>query len=346
MSDLSAGAQSTTPSEAGSRPRYLMVADYFWPAKVFGGPAYSNLNLCRGLAALGREVRVVTSDANRGEPLGVPVGRWVGSFPGIRVVYHRVNNFGTRFHLISARMLLDLWREIGRADVVLVQGLYNLATPFAMLFGWLHGKTVVVTPHGGLSKELIALRRPRAKGLWLRCLAGPLANKVLWHATAEQEKAEILQQFPKARVLVIPNGVDLDEYAEASADTGGEMRRRFGLAENTGPVVVCLGRIHRKKGLDVLICAFETLLTEFPDAHLLIAGQDDGGELARLRSLVSERRLAERVSFPGHLEGESKRLFLAGADLFVLPSLNENFGNVYAEALAAGTPVVASKASA
>ena len=102
-----------------------------------------------------------------------------------------------------------------------------------------------------------------------------------------------------------------------------------------------MGRIHAKKGLDILIKAFREIISHHPDARLLIAGQDEG-EQPLLEKLIRELSLEQRVHFTGSLGGQEKVDFLAHADLFVLPSHNENFGNVYAEALAAGTPIVAS----
>lgn len=332
------------PSDpAPSSVDYLMVVHSFWPAVVHGGPIYSNLNLCRGLIEAGRRVAVVTTDANRGEPLGVPLGRPVEPFPGLSVTYHPVDAKGSRFDLITLAMAIDLWRSAGRSRVLLAQGLYNLATPLTALIGRLRGRPVVVSPRGGLAEAIIQLRRTRIKRIWLRGLMRPLAGRVLWHATSEQEAAEIRHHFPGARVVVVPNGIELDEYRRLPEEAGAELRGRFALSREAGPVVVALGRIHPKKGLDVLLRAFARLRTEFPHGELLIAGPDEEGEQGRLEALAETLGVARRVHFSGHLAGAEKRLFLAGADLFVLPSRNENFGLVYAEALAAGTPIIASR---
>lgn len=105
-------------------------------------------------------------------------------------------------------------------------------------------------------------------------------------------------------------------------------------------VIVSLARLHRKKGFDFLIRAFQHVVTKRSGAMLLIGGGDDG-ELSNLRQLVESEGLTTSVHFVGPLDHSEKVAFLAGADAFALCSHSENFGNAYVEALAAGLPIVA-----
>jgi glycosyltransferase involved in cell wall biosynthesis len=102
-----------------------------------------------------------------------------------------------------------------------------------------------------------------------------------------------------------------------------------------------MGRLQKKKGFDILIQSFKSIVKNNPHAYLFIAGEDDG-EKIKILSMISTLGLSERVFLIGNIRGQDKVDYLANADLFVLPSHNENFGMVYAEALAAGTPIVAS----
>jgi glycosyltransferase involved in cell wall biosynthesis len=103
-----------------------------------------------------------------------------------------------------------------------------------------------------------------------------------------------------------------------------------------------MGRLQKKKGFDILIDSFFETLKSFPNSILLIAGGDEGEE-ETLKSQIKSLNLENNVFLIGAIEGQEKIDFLANADLFCLPSHNENFGNVYVESLATGTPIVASK---
>jgi glycosyltransferase involved in cell wall biosynthesis len=110
----------------------------------------------------------------------------------------------------------------------------------------------------------------------------------------------------------------------------------------SGPVVLFLGRIARKKGIDVLIRAFGAVLRDVPDAWLVVAGPDDDGLTPSLRRLAEREGVARCVVFTGMLTGAPKLASLAAADMWALPSHGENFGNAVVEAMAASRAVVVS----
>lgn len=138
---------------------------------------------------------------------------------------------------------------------------------------------------------------------------------------------------------MIPNGLDLDEFVQLPAP--GTFRQRVGIPADV-KLVLSLGRIHRIKGLDLLIEAFGRLQETTVDAVLVIAGPDDDGELARLHTFAAKRGLHSRVQFPGPLYGVDRLAALVDADLVVAPSAYEIFGLVPFEALMCGTPVIIS----
>ena len=108
------------------------------------------------------------------------------------------------------------------------------------------------------------------------------------------------------------------------------------------PVVLFLGRLNFKKGLDLLIPAFDQLRRSHRDAHLAIVGPDSEGYGAKVRGWVRERNLGESVHFVDHLDGGEVLEAYVDADVFVLPSYTENFGLTVVEAMASGTPVIIS----
>jgi glycosyltransferase involved in cell wall biosynthesis len=170
----------------------------------------------------------------------------------------------------------------------------------------------------------------------------PFAGRIVWHATSEQEKENIRAVYPRSSVAVIPNGIDLSEFDDHEDISRERYFSRFARGScSPTHIVISMGRLHKKKGFDILIDSFDSIKTEFPGVVFLIAGPD-GGEGEALRSQIKRLNLHDRVFLIGEIQGKDKVDFLANADLFALPSHDENFGNVYAESLAAGTPIVAS----
>jgi len=119
-----------------------------------------------------------------------------------------------------------------------------------------------------------------------------------------------------------------------------EARRRLGIP-NGHLVLFSLGNLIKRKGYDHLVRAMKILVEGGLDPYCYIAGS--GEELESLKKLTSELGMADRISFIGRITNESKRQWMSAADLFVLSSLSESFGLVQLEAMACGTPVVATR---
>ena len=117
------------------------------------------------------------------------------------------------------------------------------------------------------------------------------------------------------------------------------LRIRFNIPPGN-KIVLFLGRLHPKKGLDLLLPALARL--GGPPATLILAGDGEAAHVAQLREITGCLPLGDKVRWAGFVGGEEKNLLLQGADLFVLPSRHENFGLSVLEALAAGTPVLIS----
>jgi glycosyltransferase involved in cell wall biosynthesis len=132
-------------------------------------------------------------------------------------------------------------------------------------------------------------------------------------------------------VAIIPNGIDIPELHSHST-----------AASDAGRIVLSLGRIHPKKGLDRLVRAWAKVEAAHLEWRLRIVGPDELGHARELAALAAELK-TQRVSIEGPVAGTAKAEAYRDAELFVLPTLNENFAITVAEALAAGTPVIATK---
>ncbi|MEQ1770192.1 MAG: glycosyltransferase [Devosia sp.] len=171
------------------------------------------------------------------------------------------------------------------------------------------------------------------KSLYWRLLEGPAAagaEAVLFTTAEERERAALNFTAPAYRSRVVA-------YA---AGAPGEITKRE--SQSARRTLLFLGRLHPKKGCDLLIKAFASIAPAHPDLDLVIAGPDNVNLTPSLRALAETLGVGGRVTFPGLLTGTAKWSALASAEAFVLTSHQENFGIAVAEALAVGVPVLIS----
>ncbi len=319
--------------------RIAMVVPSFYPATAYGGPIFSTLHTCENLARLDDvKVYVSTTNANMNSKLDVETNSWKAFEKNFFVKYYNE----TKVNVLSFGLLFNLWRDIKGADVVHVQYMFNTSTIIALIYAKLFAKPILLSPRGALCHWCL-LQGSRLKKKWLEFLIKPFVNTIMWHATAQQEKDDILSQFPDAKVVVIPNGVEFGTYQISLKLSTDEFCHTFTKEySETNQIIVSMGRLQKVKGFDILIASFAKVNECFPKAKLFIAGQDEGEKVALIKQ-IAELGLEDKVFLIGEISGQDKINFLANADLFVLSSHTENFGNVYVESLASGTPVVASK---
>jgi len=242
-------------------------------------------------------------------------------------------------------MRIWLKQNIQRYDLAHIHSLYRFPVAYA---AWCARKAKVpyiIRPHGSLDPFLY---RQSSHGKWAlplkrfyECLF-TLPN--LNHASAihfttkeEMERSAFLKL--RAPAVIIANGIDWREYAELPQS--GKFRQRVRLDSQT-PLVLFLGRINFKKGLDLLVSSFARVVEKFPDARLAIVGPDNEGYGVKVRRWCREEGIADKVVFVDHLDPEEVKQAYVDANVFVLPSYTENFGMTVVEAMACGCPVVVS----
>ena len=101
-----------------------------------------------------------------------------------------------------------------------------------------------------------------------------------------------------------------------------------------------LGRFHPKKGLDLLLDAFQLIYERFPDVHLVLAGSGDDEYIEQIRNRIDSMSLTEYITITGRISEELKSAVLVESDAFILPSYGENFGLAVVEAMASNLPVI------
>ncbi len=304
----------------------------------YGGPATVLPQLARAQAMAGHDVEIVTTNADH--PRGVyRKGGWAAlEHSKVQVFYGTVEFPSLCF---SMGLAAYLRQAMASFDIVHVHGLYRFPPTYAAYQARKQGVPYIIRPHGSLDPYLYdkSSRSVSLKRLYERWFDLPnLHSASAIHYTAEEERERVAFLNLRAPSFVVPNGLDWEQYR--TLPPRGALRARWGLDD--APLVLFLGRLHFKKGLDLLIPAFDEVRKKIAAAQLVIVGpeNDDYGE--KVRGWVRERGLHNTVHFVGPLHGQDVAQAYVDADVFALPSYTENFGITVAEAMACALPVVIS----
>lgn len=312
------------PSMSASAPalrplRVLHVVPTYYPAERYGGPIHSVHGLCAALARAGHTVDVCTTSVDGKARLDLPEG------PPVDVDGVQVRYFRSRFDRLywSPAMSSFLQAHTAEYDIVHLHSVYLWPTTSAAYWARRRRVPYLLAPRGMLVPELIRARSAWLKRAWITVFERRNLNRAARvHLTSRQEELDLARcAITRARTMVLPNGVA----------TAGETDRRVVSGQ-----VLYLGRLSWKKNLIALVQAIAAI----PTATLLLAGPDDEGLADALRQAAGAAGCADRVRIIGRVGADEKRELFATSACAVLPSLNENFGNVVIEAMAHGCPVV------
>jgi len=297
-----------------------------------GGPAHTVRSLAEGYLREGHEVEVVTLDnpsAAFVQGLAYPVHA-LGPSLGI---------YGFNFKLLPW-----LKKNLGRFDGVVVGGLWQYHSIALWMATQDLSHRYVVFPHGMLDpyfNRAYPLKVIKKFPYWFFAERRLLrdAYRVLFTSESEQKLAAESIWHCKGNGLVVPYGTLGPNRAPEP------LRSAFFrlLPQLEGKrFLLYLGRIHEKKGCDLLIEAFAKHAASDPALHLVIAGPDNSGWSKKLQALATRLGVADRITWPGMLSGDPKWGAFYAAEAFILPSHQENFGIAVAEALACSLPVLIS----
>lgn len=309
-------------------------------SKKFGGVQTVLLDLAKAQAEQGLDVEIATTNiaTPKGDVLDVPISRPVER--GGIIIHHFPVQLSAI--LFSHQFRNYLKRNITKFDIIHIHGLYRFPPTYAAHIAWKQGVPYIIMPHGSLDPYLYK-RSTRGSVLLKRIYEQLFDLPNLNHAsaihfTAAEERKRTLFLGLKIPSFVIPNGIDWNNYEKLP--NSGKFRAKLGIKDE--PVVLFLGRLHFKKGLDLLIQAFHQVNQQYPKSRLLIVGPDNDNYGAQVRSWVHEYGLDSKVQFVGHLDKDDVIQAYVDADVFVLPSYTENFGMTVIEAMACKLPVVIS----
>lgn len=308
----------------------LHIIPTYKPAYVYGGPVFSVSLLCEQLAKSGQQVTVLATTANGDEELPVPPGI-PQEVDGVTVYYFKRYTRG-HSHL-SPALMYKLWRDAGNYDIIHIHSWWNIPVIACTMICWIKGIRPILSPRGMMSDFSFIKRNSAAKRIFHDILGGFLLRRTAFHLTSDAEEKETAGLADDH--FVLPNLIQLQEDSAPGLPAETPARRPDDPFQ-----LVFLSRIHPKKNLEGLLEALSKV--DF-DYRLHIAGTGTPSYLESLQAMAREKGLDQRVTWTGPVEGVEKFRLYQSADLFVLPSYNENFANVVIEALSSGTPVMVSR---
>ncbi|HMN42086.1 MAG TPA: glycosyltransferase [Phycisphaerales bacterium] len=317
----------------------LRVAQYLSSIDLRdGGVVRAVLDLSDSLARAGQRVTLLTLN-DRDVPASWAREAWVGEGVPACVRLPGPTRVGGR---LSSEALGAARAVISGADVAHLHAMWIPSNEQMAGVCRRAGTPVVWSPHGMLDDwcmEQRALKKRLYHALFARRAMGGVAAM---HCTAEAELAQASKWFGRARDrgVVIPLPFDLGDYRDLPGPE--QARARFGLRVGE-PTLLFLSRLHPKKGVEVLVRTTAEMRKAGRPVRLVIAGGGEEHYERSLRALVEGLGLGESVVFAGFVKGREKVSLYQAADVFVLPSSQENFGYVVVEAMAAGTPVVTTR---
>lgn len=294
-----------------------------------GGPIEGMRLSANALAPMGVESEVVSLDA--------PEVAEAAAFP------YKVTALGPGIGKVRYTPKLPAWiyQNRDRFDAAIIHGLWHYISVGGHA-GLMRAKIpYVLFPHGMMDpwfKKAHPLKHVAKQAVWF------------WQGRALRDASEVLFTSEEERRLArgVFRGYDYRERVVSYGTTGpaddpdGQLAawRSFAPGLANRRYLLFLSRIHAKKGCDLAIMAFARIAAAHPDVDLVMAGPDQTGWMAELKKLADKLGVGARIHWPGMLTGDVKWGALRGAEVFVLPSHQENFGIVVAEAMACGTPVL------
>jgi glycosyltransferase involved in cell wall biosynthesis len=306
--------------------KILQVSNFLAP--VHGGSAAVPYQLSKALVKNGHDVSIYTSnyhlDANSLPPTGIKIQAFSSCL--------QIASFD-----ITPGMNNALRKNICNFDIVHLHNYRTYQNIAAHHYAKKYGIPYVVQAHGSLITyyQKSSLKK-MYDAVWGRRMLKDAA-KVLAVSPVEVAQYKSLG-VSQNKIEVVPNGIDLNEYSNLP---GKEVfRKKYNLGNDL--VILYLGRIHKSKGLDLLVKAFAALTNKMDNIKLVIAGPD-GGYLYTLKGLLRDLNITGKTVITGPLYEQEKLEAYTAADLFVNPRADEIFGLVFLEALACGTPVICSE---
>jgi len=301
---------------------------------VYGGTSKIAVELAQSLGEHKIEVDLVTTNANGSTCLDEPLQTWIDK------QYYRVQYFpywGWKDYKISGSLTKWLFHNVPNYDLVHTISVFSIPTLLAHWICQFHQIPYVMNPQGMLEPWALAYKAWK-KQIYYTLLEKPSLDRAGALQILSQSELEGIQSLKlRAPAVIIPNGIHRQDFE--TLPNAEFFYQQFPNTRSKS-LVLFLGRIDPKKGLDILAIAFAKVHQAFPETHLIIAGPDNIGFLPTVQQYFADAQCLESVTVTKMLTGQLKLAALAAADLYVAPSYSEGFSMSVLEGMASGLPCV------
>jgi glycosyltransferase involved in cell wall biosynthesis len=312
--------------------KVLVIAPYLAP--VYGGTSKAILELAQSLGQQGVMVDIISSNADGVGKLSSPVGQW------IQESHYRIGYFSCWHHndlILSPSLITWLIQHVNEYDVVHINTIFSPLLSFVYLICQWSRVPYLMTPHGMLDKWALAYK-PRKKELFLKLFDLPALNRAsAIQVLTTSESENLMDLRVTAPTLLVPNGIHRQDFAVIPSPV--LFQQNFPATQGK-KIILFLGRIDPKKGLDLLAPAFAKALAIYPDVHLVVAGPDNIGFMPKVVDYFEGAGCMAAVTFTGMLTGQLKYSALAAASIYVSPSYSEGLSMSILEGMAMGLPCI------
>lgn len=296
----------------------------------YGGPANSLPNLLEALRKKMGIKSVIYSVSSGGDEKNQFIERF--SIP-----WYKCKLTGPNKIKFSAELRIKLNSELCNGNIIFSNNLWNYPAFLSSSIAKTKSIRHVVSIRGSLYPWSLSQGKLRKKIAWFLFQKKSLQSASLVHVTCADEYNAVRELGITSPIAIVPHGINYDDYQKLPPKQ--VCFEHLNLCKEK-KYVLFMSRLHKKKGLDILLDVWVELVKYFPNWCLLVAGPDYSNYTQKINAIVSKNRIPDNIKVLGMLTGYDKQAVLGASNIFTLPSYTENFGVVIGEAMAAGLPTI------
>jgi glycosyltransferase involved in cell wall biosynthesis len=306
--------------------KILQVTQRFNPKH--GGGVNVVFNLSKYLAKRGHEVTIISTDCGFDEKYAESIRK-----EGVEMIPFR-GIINVCLFIPSPDMKKWLAENINNYDIIHLNAARGYQNNIVYKYAKKYSIPYVLQAHGSV---LRIVERQRLKKMYDLVWGNEIlreASKVIALSYSEAEAYKVMS-VNEDKIEILPNGIDLSKFSDLPKN--GEFRKKYSLRDSE-KIVLYLGRLHKSKGIDLLIEAFSELITRLDNVKLMLVGLDDGYQPA-LEKRAEELKIKDKIIFTGLVSEEEKMMAFIDADVFVTPRFY-GFPITFVESCACGLPII------